>query len=232
MAEYTTQEPWLLVMDEINLINISDIEPLVYASRPVDQAKVAAHLILVILTIVVSLYLLVTVLFTKSVRSQLVGVLLINMAVALLISTVVHSRHLEAEANALHGNFGTAGCHLFMMVSYVYIGVFNATVVLLCVNAVFILPQSVISRSSVTVITFSVVLLYGFASGPKVLQHHRDSMCTIDNVTSIFWFETITLLFYDIVPTVFLIVTLIKCCFAHRINKASQGNILPFGLTL
>ena len=236
MGRYTTEEPLYIALDEADFLNYTQFKSTI-EEDPVNTARVVALSISFILGIVSSLCLLVTVIKTKTVRNQLMGVLLISMAVATLVSTCVLSRWLELEVRGGKHNFGSVECHLSYIFLYVSVAVFNATVILLGLDATFNLPQNKTVTFAVTLsiwlisMIFSLVLLYGFGTGPHVVQISDGySYCTL-GFGSYDTYEVIVHILFEIVPTIFLLIAFIKSCCLCRGNKApSDGKMLPFVL--
>ena len=236
MDRYTTEEPWYIALDETDLLNYTEFESVI-EEDPVNKARVAVLSISFILGVISSLCLLVTVIRTKTVRNQLVGVLLISMAVVTLVSTCVLSRWLELEVRGGKNDVGSVECHLYYIFFYVTVAAFNATVILLGLEATFNLPQNKTVTFAVTLSTwlismiFSLVLLYGFGTGPHVVQISDSySYCTL-GFGSYDTYEVIVHILFEIVPTIFLLIAFIKSCCLCRGNKApSDGKMLPFVL--
>ena len=78
--------------------------------------RLAACSVLYLLAVICSLSVILTVIRTKSVRSQLLGVMLINLAIAVLIRAMaVVLRDIESDSRGGIENFGTLGWHIYTM---------------------------------------------------------------------------------------------------------------------
>ena len=132
MDPYTTESPPLIIFD--------DDEP-VPPSRTVNHGKLAAHTIYVIFAVISSLCVLITVIRTKSVRNQLIVVMLVNLAVVLLLHGVIDTRTMETESRGGIGNFGTMGCQFYIIGLKVSNVVMHASIVIICLDVTFSLPQ-------------------------------------------------------------------------------------------
>ena len=235
MDRYTTEEPWYTALDETEFFNKSESES-ANVGYPMNKPRVAALSISFILGIISSLCLLVTVIKTKTVRNQLVGVFLISMAVATLLSTCVLSRWLQLEIQGGKYDVGLVACHLYYLFFYVTVAAFNATVILLGLDTTFDFKQNKTIKFAVTLsiwlisMIFSLVLLYGFGTGPQLMAALDGySYCTLgfDYYTN----EMVVHILFEIVPTIFLLIAFIKSCCLCRDNKApSDGKMLPFVL--
>ena len=94
-----------------------------------------AFLVLFIFSIITCLSLLVTVIKTKSVRNQLIRILLINMALGLFVFTLSILGTLGEFTD--NWNWEEVTCHSYLIVSMVSTLVFHAVIVLLGLDAIF-----------------------------------------------------------------------------------------------
>lgn len=236
MERFTTEAPWWIVMDETDDFNFTEIEPFVVRPNVVHE-RLAIYTILFLLGVVTSLSLLITVIRTKSVRSQLLGVMLIHMAVSIFVRTMVFTREMETESRGGIGNFGTVGCHLYFIGYMVSSIVFNAAFVTICLDTTFTLPQSrraqVIATICISVfaITFTVIMLYGLGMGPEVQRDYGQNMCVFYMRVSYVVREIVDQIIYHLIPTLIVLVTLIRFCCTHSTNKSTEGKKLPLVLT-
>ena len=237
--QQTTGTPSIIVMDQIDDFNYTEIEPIL-ASPSINHERMAADIVHLLLTVSCSACTIITVMRTKSVRSQLLGVVLINLAVAVLIDGLIITRNIEMEARAGRPNFGTLGCHLFIMGLAVSVCAINGSFIVLCLNSTFCLPQSRVAMMTGTfciwasAIIFPALILYGIDEGPEVFEgysggndcavHHRDRSMLLIRISSI-------LLLYYVVPSVFILVTLVRFVRTCRTNRSIKGKKLPFVLT-
>ena len=144
----------------------------------------ATSTLLFLLSVVSSLCVLITVIRTSSIRSQLLGVMLINLSVALLLHAIaVVSRDKETESRGRMENFGTMGCHFYFMGQNMSIIVINAAIAIICLDTTFSLPQrgfsQVISTLCIWLFTiiFSAFNLYCLADGPQVARYGNVNLC-------------------------------------------------------
>ena len=92
MDPYTTESPSEIILDENDYYYSEET----LATRLVNHGKLAGHAYYVIFARSSSLCVLITVIRTKSVRRQILGVMLINLVIAVLIrAMVVVSRDIE-----------------------------------------------------------------------------------------------------------------------------------------
>ena len=111
--------------------------------RPVIHGRLAAHTIYVVFAGLSSLCVMITVIRTKSVRGQLLGVMPISLIVAILIrAMVVVSRDIETVSRGGIGNFGTLGCHLYSMERFSSGCAANVAIAIICLDVTFSLPQN------------------------------------------------------------------------------------------
>ena len=140
MERYTTEAPYWYVLDEIDDFNFTDIEPILVEPNVVHE-RLAMYTVLFLLGLVSSLCMFITVIRTKSVRRQLLGVMLMHLAVTIFIRAMVFTREIERESRGGHGNFGTVGCHFYFIGYSLSATVFIAAFVVICLDTTFSLPQ-------------------------------------------------------------------------------------------
>ena len=133
---------------------ILDPDEPVPPSRTVNHEKLAAHTIFVIFAIISSLCVLITVIRTKSVRNQHLGVMLINLAVVVLVRAMIDTRSMETEFRGGIGNFGTVGCQFYIIGSHVSAVVISASIVIICLDITFSLPQTRKAQAAATIYVF------------------------------------------------------------------------------
>ena len=236
MDRSTTETPWMFVMEETEDFNFTEIEPIL-ASRAINIERMVADSVHFLLAVVSSLCVTITVIRTKSVRSQLLGVMLINLSVAVLIKGLIFTRHIEAEVRGRQ-NFGTLGCHLYYIGMAMSYYAANGSFVVICLDSTFSLPQSRVARmigtfcTWVLAIIFSVIAIYGIDKGPEVIKHYRGhNICVAYHRSPIVIQRIFTELLYYIVPSVLVLVTLVRFCCTHRTNSSTKGKRIPFVLT-
>ena len=236
MERYTTETSWLYVMDETDDFNFTEIESILVKPNVVN-VWLAIYTILFLLGVVSSLGLLIAVIRTKSVRSQLLGVMLVHLAVTIFVRAMLFTREMERESRGGSGNFGTVGCHFYLIGYAASAFVFNAAFVILCLDTTFGLPEGRKAQIIATIciwvfaVTFTVVKLYGLAMGPEVVTHDGHNECVITLRVRYIVNEILDEVVYHLIPTLFVLVTLIRLCCTHSRNKASEGKKLPFVLT-
>ena len=119
--------------------------PSAFIFPPVVVERLAACSVLYLLAVICSLCVILTVIRTKSVRSQLLGAMLINLAVAVLIRAMtVVVRDIESDSRGGIENFGTVGCHVYHNGYNVSEAVINAAILIICLDTTFSFPQSLI----------------------------------------------------------------------------------------
>ena len=141
MERSTTEAPWWDDMYETEYFNFTDIEPYVFTPH-VAHERLVAFAVLAIFAVISSLCVLITVIRTESVRSQLLGVVLINLAVAVLLHDVILAKEMESEARGGVGNFGTVGCNFYYFAYTVSGFVIHVAIIIICIDTTFSLPQS------------------------------------------------------------------------------------------
>ena len=232
----TTKAPYEIIIDEGEDFSSEEIETF-RTSPKIIHENLAAHTIYFLLAVISSLCVLITVIRTKSVRGQLLGVMLVNLAVAVLIRAMVITREMETESRGGMPNFGTVGCHLYYIGLGMSICLSNAAIVIICLDATFDLPQSrktqVISTVCVWVlaIAFTAIIFYGLWNGPEVFYNVDHDVCALTLAAPRWAAELVNQLTFHYIPTTFVLVTLIKFCCTHRKTKATEGKKLPFVLT-
>ena len=216
MDPYTTESPSEIILDDSDYFYLEEMGPAVQPLL-VDHGKLAAQTIYVIFAGLSSLCVLITVIRTKSVRGQILGVMLINLAIAIIIrAMVVVSREIETVSRGGIGNFGTLGCHVYLIGMFSALCAANVAIAIICLDVSFSLPQNRKAQIISTVciwsyaIIFALVMTYGTIKGPTV--HEFDKMCG----GAFRWpFRVILLILLvgiHIIPTVFVLVALIKFC--------------------
>ena len=225
----TTQAPWHNLFDESD-----DIDDFTEMDLSFSE-ELAAHSVYCLLGVVSSLCVLITVIRTKSVRSQLLGVMLVNQAIAVLILAMFDTKHIEMYARGI-ANFGIVGCHLYKLGKAVAHCVMNFSFIIICFDSVFSLPQSRMSRMAGTffiwllAIILPAIELYGIAKGLEVFPDPVIGSICIVRVPSMLLLIS-DLLLYNIIPSAFILHTLIRFCRVHRGNRFIKGKKLPFVLT-
>ena len=236
MERSTTEAPWWDNVYEAEYFNFTELEPYVFTPRVVHE-RLVAFAVLALFAIISSLCVLVTVIRTTSVRSQLLGVMLINLALAVLLHDVILAREMESEARGGVGNFGTVGCNFYYFAYTVSGFVIHATIIIICIDTTFSLPRSRIVQIIVTVcvwvlaIICTAINLYGFGEGPTVYKEHGENRCVVNMKGSHLMRVILDLFLYSILPTIPILVTFVRFCCIHSTNKSTEGKKLPFVLT-
>ena len=199
---------------------------------PVRNERLAACSVLYLLAVICSLCVILTVIRTKSVRGQLLGVMLINLAIAVLIRAMtVVVRDIESDSRGGIENFGTVGCHVYHNGYNVSEAVINAAILIICLDTTFSFPQSRIVQTIASVfiwvfaIIFSCVHLYYLSDGLSVGKWANGSFCYI-YLKRPGWIRDIMyfLIFHFISTTLVLFSTFRFCC-SHSTNKATRGRL-------
>ena len=236
MDPSTTTAPPVISMDQGEDSSLEQTEPALM-SVPINHEILAAHIIYFLLTAISSLIVLITVVRTKSVRGRLLGVMLINLAVAVLIRAMAVTRDTEAESRGGMQNFGPLGCHFYYTGLGISICVSNAAIVIICLDATFDLSQSLKTQVLATVsawvlaIIFTAIMLYGLARGPEVYHNSDRDICALVVMGPRWLRDLLYQLINHFIPTTLVLVTLIKFCCTHKTTKATEGKKLPFVLT-
>ena len=233
MDSPTTEEPSMIVIDEGE--DLEELEPTVI-SRHINSDKLAANTMFFVLFIICGLCVLTTVIRTKSVRSQLLGVILVNLAVATLIRALIVTRDIEIEFRGGIGNFGTVGCFFYHVGSIWSAFVINASILTIFVDCTFNLPQSrkaqiigIVCIWAVPMI-ITMFIVYGPLKDPEVFKSHGN-LCGSELRWSFRVYKVLAFVFHCIVQSIFTLVTLIRFCCTQRTNNATQGKKLPFILS-
>ena len=241
MESITTEEPSLIITDEADDFGPEGIEPTL-TSGHINNKKLAVDTIYFLLSVIAGLCTLITVIRTKSVRNQLLGVMLINLAVAMLIrAMVVTTRNIENESRGMD-NFGTVGCFLWYNCWIFSKSAVNASIITICLDATFNLPPSRKAQIIGTLciwgyaIAHTVLELYVILDGPRLDDmsefNGRFYTCLAGLKSEYNWvYALFFIVFYSIVPSIFALIALIRFCCTHRTNQATQGKKLPFVLT-
>ena len=236
MGRSTTEAPWWDDMYEMEYFNFTDLQPNVFTPR-VAHERLVAFAVLAIFAVISSLCVLITVIRTESVRSQLLGVVLINLAVAVLLHDVILAKEMESEARGGVGNFGTVGCNFYYF-AYTLSGlVIHVAIIIICIDTTFSLPQSRIVQIMITAcvwvsaIIFTAINLYGLGEGPTVYKEYGENRCVVNMRGSYLLRVILDLFLYNILPTIPILVTLVRFCCIFGTNKSTEGKKLPFVLT-
>ena len=236
MDPSTTTAPPVIIMDEGEDFSLEQIEATV-TFAPINHEILAAHTIYFLLAAISSLSVLITVIRTKSVRGRLLGVMLINLAVAVLIRAMVVTRDIETESRGGMQNFGPLGCHFYYIGLGISICVSNTAIVIICLDATFDLPQNLKTQILATVSAwvlatiFTAIMLYGLAQGPEVYHNSDHDICALVVMGPRWLRDLLNQLIYHFIPTTLVLVTFIKFCCTHKTTKATEGKKLPFVLT-
>ena len=158
MDRSTTETPWMLVIDETEDFNFTKIEPIL-ASRAINIEIMVTASVYLFLAVVPSLCVTITVIRTKSVRSQLLGVMLINLSVAVLINGLIFTRIIETEIRG-GPNFGTLGCHLYYIGMAMSHCAINGSYIVICFDSTFSLPKSRVARIIGTFCTWVLAIIF------------------------------------------------------------------------
>ena len=227
MDQNTTESPAEIIIDP---------EEPVPPSRTVNHEKLAAHTIYVIFAVISSLCVLITVIRTKSVRNQLLGVMLINIAVVDLIHAMVVTRSIETESRGGIGNFGSIGCQFYIIGSKVTGVVIYSCTGIICLDITFRLPQTRKAQAVATIciwgfgIIFALLMTYGALEGPYV-RKEIDSRCSPRLRWSHWVHIWLSLCVFHIIPSVIVVVALIRFCYPDSANQSIKDKMLPFILT-
>ena len=158
-----------------------------------------------------------------------------NQAIAVLILAMFDTEHIEMHARGI-ANFGIVGCHLYELGKAVAHCAMNFSFIIICFDSVFSLPQSRMSRMAGTffiwllAIILPAIELYGIAKGLEVFPDPVIGSICIVRVPSMLLLIS-DLLLYDIIPSAFILHTLIRFGRVHRGNRFIKGKKLPFVLT-
>ena len=235
MDPFTTEDPSMIVMDEDDDFGLDEIETTLTSQR-INHEKLAANIIVFLWSVMSGSCTLITVIRTKSVRGQLLGVMLINLAVAVVCEGITIAKTIETEFRGGIGNFGTIGCHLYFIALIFFRYVINASIITVFLDSTFNLPQSrkaqIIGTLCIWVFAMALTAfkVYGILQGPTVMEYHHNLCAAVFRWP--YWvLEFFYLVYHCIVPSCFTLVTLIRFCCTHRTNKASRGKKLPFVLS-
>ena len=219
-----------------NISEIYQLSPMFFTPR-VAHERLVAFAVLALFAVISSLCVLITVIRAKSVQSQLLGVMLINLAVAVLLHDVLLAKEMESEARGGVGNYGTVGCNFYYF-AYTASGfVIHAAIIIICIDTTFSLPQSRIVQILATVcvwvlaIICTAINLYGLGEGPTVYKEYGENRCVVNMRGSYLLRVILDLFLYNILPTIPILVTLIMFCIRYGSNKYTEGKKIPFVLT-
>ena len=241
MNSTTTEEPSMIITDEADDFGPEEIEPTL-ASRHISNEKLAVDTIYFLLSVICGLCIIITVIRRKSVRSQLLEAMLSNLAVAMLIRAMVATaRNIETESRGM-ANFGTVGCFLWYNGRIFSRSAVNASIITICLDATFNLPQSRKAQIIGTLciwgyaIAHTVLELYVILDGPRldymIQLNARFYTCLASLKSEYKWpYALFLFVFYSIVPSIFALIALIRFCCTHRTNKVTQSKKLPLVLT-
>ena len=239
MERSTTEAPLWDDMYETEYFNLSDIEPYepyVFTPR-VAHERLVAFAVLAVFAVISSLCVLITVIRTESVQSNLLGVMLINLAIAVLLHDVILAKEMESEARGGVGNFGTVGCNFYYF-AYTLSGfVIHVAIIIICIDTTFSLPQSRIVQiiTAVCIWVLSIICtainLYGLGEGPTVYKEYGQNRFVVNKRGSYSLRVILDLFLYNILPTIPVLVTLVRFCCIFGTKKSSEGKKLPYVLT-
>ena len=201
-----------------------------------------AYTIYIILASVSFFCVIITVFRTKSVRNQLLGAMLINLAVGNYLLNIFYMHQAELAymgiSSASMSDTGTLGCYFYLSTTYISTIVTNISIVVILVDVIFILPQNRKSQILVTVVIWvmavilSVVVMLGVHESP--LHHHVDTgnECYI-NVRNPQWISESPLryIFYG-VSEICIIAIVIIICILYDKSMSFESRKVPFFLTI
>ena len=230
MEFYTTEGVIMYDGDDFPVVELEE--------TPIDTLRLIGFTIQVLLAVVSSLCVFITAIRTKSVRSQLLGVMLINMAIGIFIRGMVAAKELETATRGVELDLGIVECHLYYLFNNLSGWLIELSFIIICIDVTFTIPSSVKTNlvSAVFVWLFSIIftciILYGFAYGPAVYEGYGGKICLLDTRGPYWLDQMINLIIYYIIPSAFVLVTLFRFCFTHRTSKSVVGKKLPYVLTV
>ena len=188
--------------------------------------KITVLIVIFILSFVFTICLLVTVLLTKAVRIQLIGILLINMAVtAMLFEVIGIPVMIRGELD--YPDMETFSCQTTYVFLYVTTIIFNFSLVLLGVDAVVDLPSGAMFRIALLgavwsfAFIFTLMEVYGIGHG---YIHDAPILCTLNQRHSNIVQMTVEFVYIHLPVFCILIITIIivvKYCRNRNSEKAN-----------
>ena len=196
--------------------------------------KITVLIVIFIVSFIFTISLLITVLLTKAVRTQMVGTLLINMALAVMLFGVIGIPVMVRE-ELDYPDMETFSCRTIYIFLYVPTLTFNASLVFLGVDSIFELPNSVRFRLGLLTVmwsfafTFALAEVYGVGNG---YTHDAPVLCTLSQTRSNIVELTIEFA-YVYLPLlcilIIIIVIVVKYLKNHNSNKTvNLGEARPF----
>ena len=144
--------------------------------------KITVLIVIFIISLVFTICLSVTVLLTKTVRTQLLGILLINMVIAVMLFEVI-GVPVMIRGELDYPDMETFSCQTTYIFLYVSTLIFNFNFVLLGVDAVFDLPSHNAFRLALLgavwsfAFIFALMEVYGIGNG---YIHDAPRLCTLN----------------------------------------------------
>ena len=75
-------------------------------------------------------------------------------------------------------------------------------------------------------------MLYGLGEGPEVIKSYfGQNICVITMRVPYIVRQIVDWVVFLLIPTIFILVSLIRFCCTHKTNKSTEGKKLPFVLT-
>ena len=121
--------------------------------------KITVLIVIFILSFVFTICLVITVLLTKAVRTQLIGILLINMAITVMLFEAI-GVPVMIRGELDYPDMETFSCQTTYVFLYVTTIIFNCSLVLLGVDAVVNLPNGVTFRLALLGAVWSFAFIF------------------------------------------------------------------------
>ena len=196
--------------------------------------EITVFIVLFIMSFLFTICLIATVLLTKTVRTQLIGILLINMSIAVLIFQVTGIPVMIRDA--LHYSYmGQISCHLIYIVTSATSITFNITVLLLGIDVAFNLPGKTIVRITVTIslwtLPFVLAVVEVYCTGTDFIFDVPKMCELIQRYSEAFevFFELVQVFLPLAAMLVMVVIIVIICCKGDSGDQPfRQSKALPF----
>ena len=205
-----------------------------------NQEILAVCATYVILSSICFLCVTTTVISTKSVRNQLLGAMLINLAVGNYLRNIFYMHQAElaylGKKYATMSVFGASGCYFHLSILHVFKIIISTSIVVLLFDVVLNFPQNRKSQILVTVVIwvvaviFSVGIMHKFEERPHCIR--KNNQCCLLLRKPQWIFEWLSFLTFDGLPSLLIVVTVIKFFTLCNINAIPRSKTVPFFLTI
>ena len=191
--------------------------------------KITVLIVIFIISFVFTISLVVTVLLTKTVRTQYLGILLINMAIAVMLFEVIGIPVMIRD-ELDYPDMQTFSCQTTYVFLYVATIVFNLNLVLLGVDAVFDLPSGTTFRLALlgAVWSFAFIFTLMEVNGiGNVYIHDAPRLCMLNQRHSITVEMTVEFVYIHLPVFCVFVITIIIVVKYFRNRKSEK----PFDMS-